>query len=125
MIANETEQVDIQAGLEDFGYMENMTSVAQLREQITITGAEVQKINCHQLSKQTQCCHSGRSEQLHLGRPLCHRRRCQVSEPTFLFDTDCILTFSRALDFTCLIMQDEGGEDCQYLKVSKYSMILQ
>ena len=54
MIANETEKMNVQAGLEDFGYMENMTSVAQLREQITITGAEVWKINFHQLSKQTQ-----------------------------------------------------------------------
>ena len=47
MIANETEKMDVQAGLEDFGYMENMTSVAQLREQITITGAEVLRINFH------------------------------------------------------------------------------
>ena len=90
MIANETEKMNVQAGLEDFGYMENMTSVAQLREQITITGAEVWKINFHQLSKQTQWCHSGRLEQLYLGRPLCHRRRCQVSETTFQFDADHI-----------------------------------
>ena len=31
----------VQAGLEDFGYMENMESVAQLKEQIVVTGAEV------------------------------------------------------------------------------------
>ena len=29
------------SGLEDFGYMENVTSVAQLKEQIVVTGAEV------------------------------------------------------------------------------------
>ena len=31
----------VQAGLEDFDYMENMESVAQLKEQIVVTGAEV------------------------------------------------------------------------------------
>ena len=36
--------LSIQAGLEDFGYMENMTSVAELKEEITITGAEVSEI---------------------------------------------------------------------------------
>ena len=36
--------MSIQAGLEDFGYMENMTSVAELKEEITITGAEVSEI---------------------------------------------------------------------------------
>ena len=37
----ETAHLDVQAGLEDFGYMENVTSVAQLKEQIVVTGAEV------------------------------------------------------------------------------------
>ena len=36
---------DVQAGLEDFSYMENMTSVAQLKEQITVTGAEVKSLS--------------------------------------------------------------------------------
>ena len=35
------ENLDGQAGLEDFDYMEKMTSVAQLKEQIVVTGAEV------------------------------------------------------------------------------------
>ena len=34
-------QQNHQAGLEDFDYMENVTSVAQLKEQIVVTGAEV------------------------------------------------------------------------------------
>ena len=37
----ETANFDVQAGLEDFGYMEDMESVAQLKEQIVVTGAEV------------------------------------------------------------------------------------
>ena len=36
-------QQNHQAGLEDFGYMENVTSVAQLKEQIVVTGAEVRE----------------------------------------------------------------------------------
>ena len=39
----ETANFDVQAGLEDFGYMENVTSVAQLKEQIVVTGAEVRE----------------------------------------------------------------------------------
>ena len=36
--------LSVQAGLEDFGYMENMTSVEELKEEISITGAEVSEI---------------------------------------------------------------------------------
>ena len=37
----ETAHFYVQAGLEDFDYMENMESVAQLKEQNVVTGAEV------------------------------------------------------------------------------------
>ena len=40
-LKSETANFDVQAGLEDFGYMEDMESVAQLKEQIVVTGAEV------------------------------------------------------------------------------------
>ena len=36
----------------------------------------------------------------------------------------CMLhIFKRALDFTCLILQDEGGDNYEYLKVAKHSLI--
>ena len=39
----QAEKIGIQAGYEDFQYMKNMTSVAELREKIIVTGAEVWK----------------------------------------------------------------------------------
>jgi hypothetical protein len=39
----QAEKIGIQAGCKDFEYMKNMTSVAELREKIIVTGAEVWK----------------------------------------------------------------------------------
>ena len=38
---------DVQAGLKDFDYMGNMESIDELKKQIAVTGAEVNKNSFH------------------------------------------------------------------------------
>ena len=74
-----------QAGLRDFDYMKGVTSIAELRKRMRLTGAEVlpKKIHkCEDLLLISDRQHQGWSEQLHLGGPLRHRRRCQVRSTT-------------------------------------------
>ena len=39
---------DVQAGLKDFDYMGNMESIDELKKQIAVTGAEVNKNSFHE-----------------------------------------------------------------------------
>ena len=65
--------------------MKGVTSIAELRKRMRLTGAEVlpKKIHkCEDLLLISDRQHQGWSEQLHLGGPLRHRRRCQVRSAT-------------------------------------------
>ena len=65
--------------------MKGVTSIAELRKRMRLTGAEVlpKKIHkCEDLILISDRQHQGWSEQLHLGGPLRHRRRCQVRSAT-------------------------------------------